>query len=231
METTNQIKHRGPHPGMLALIFAVLFITGLSFVITFSAGQPHFPNPADPAQTIVSYFQNHPHDALMCALFQFMSVAPLGLYAMTMASRLRFLGNKAAGPFIALFGGVMTAVNTALTALLIWVMAYPGIAHDASVIRALYYAAFAIGGVGYSVPMGLLIAGIAVSAGFMKLLPKWMVVFGIVLACFGEVSCLSLVFPNLVLFIPLTRFPGFIWLVIAGFMLPGSIARKNLNIT
>lgn len=26
METTDQIKHRGPHPGMLALIFAVLFI-------------------------------------------------------------------------------------------------------------------------------------------------------------------------------------------------------------
>jgi len=227
METTNQIKHRGPHPGILALIFAVLFITGLSFVITFTAGAPHFPNPADAPQTIVSYFQNHPHDALMCSFFQFVSFVPLGLYTMTMSSRLRFLWNKAVGPFIALFGGLVTAVNMALTALLIWVMAYPGIAQDASVIRALYYMAFAMGGVGYSVPMGLLIAGIAVSAGFMKLLPKWVVIFGIVIAVFGEISCLSLIFPKMIAFIPLTRFPGFIWLAIAGFMLPNSIVKKS----
>jgi hypothetical protein len=101
-------------------------------------------------------------------------------------------------------------------------MAYPGIAQDGSVIRTLYYMAFGIGGVGYSVPLGLLIAGIAVPAGIMKLLPKWLVWTGLLLVLCGELSTLSLLFPKLVYLIPLTRFPGFIWLILVGFLLPGT---------
>jgi hypothetical protein len=154
---------------------------------------------------------------------------PLGLFTVTAASRLRFLGNKAVGPYIPLFGGLMVTINLALSALMLWAMAYPGVAQDASVIRALYYLDFAVGGAGYSVPLGLLIAGVAVSAGFMKLLPKWLVAFGLLVALIGEASCSSLVFPKLLAFIPLTRFPGFIWLIIAGFMLPKSVTNKALE--
>jgi hypothetical protein len=46
---------------------------------------------------------------------------------------------------------------------------------------ALYYISFIIGGVGYSVPLGLLLAGISVSSWFMKTLPKWLILSGIVL--------------------------------------------------
>jgi hypothetical protein len=105
-----------------------------------------------------------------------------------------------------------------------WTMVFPGVAADDGVLRALYYLGFAIGGVGYSVPMGLLIAGIAVPSGFMRLLPRWMVVFGIVLGVIGEASTFALLSPKLTFLIPLTRFPGFIWLMIAGFRLA---ARKG----
>ncbi|HTI07687.1 MAG TPA: hypothetical protein VL832_03990 [Puia sp.] len=220
MKTVNEQRFRGPHLGLLTIIFAILFITGLSYVISFSPAHPHFPSPWESAGTIVSYFQNQPHDVLMCSFFQFASAIPLGLLTVTAVSRLKFLGVKAAGPYIALFGGMMTAFNMALTALLLWVMAYPGIAQDPSVIRTLYYMGFAVGGVGYSVPLGLLMAGVAVPGGLMKLLPKWLVWSGLLLALFGEVSSLSLIFPSLVLLIPLTRFPGFIWLVLVGFKLP-----------
>jgi hypothetical protein len=228
METNNQNKHRGPHPGILAILFMVLFITGLSFVVSLSGTHPYFPGPWESAQTIAAYFQQQPHDVLLCSFFQFCAAVPLGLYTVTMAGRLRFLGNNAVGPYIAMFGGIMTAINVALSASILWAMAYPGIAQDVPVIRALYYVDFAIGGAAYSVPLGLLIAGIAVSAGLMKLLPKWLVVFGLLLAFIGEASCLSMIFPKLVALIPLTRFPGFIWLIIAGFMLPSSIAKKAL---
>lgn len=40
----------------------------------------------------------------------------------------------------------MTAFNVNLSALLESVMAYPGMAHDISVIRSLYYMVFAVGG-------------------------------------------------------------------------------------
>jgi hypothetical protein len=219
MESTQSVRFRGPHLGILAVIFAALFIFGLSYVITFTPGAPHYPNPYDPAAAIVAYFREHPHDALMCTFFQFLSAIPLGIFTVTVWTRLRWLGVKAAGPSIALLGGLVVCVNMIVGSMIAWTMVFPGVAADEGVLRALYYIGFGIGGVGYSVPMGLLIAGIAVPAGFMRLLPRWMVVLGIVLGVIGELSCLALLFPKLTLLIPLTRFPGFIWLIIVGFML------------
>jgi hypothetical protein len=227
MEAISKHFHKGPPLGILAIVFTLLFITGLSFVISLSGTPPYFPGPWESAQAIATYFQNQSHDVLMCAFFQFGSAIPLGLFTASIVSRLQFLGVRASGSYIALFGGFVTAINLIISALILWVMAYPGIAQEASVNRALYYLAFAIGGVGYSVPLGLLIAGVSVTSGFMKLLPKWMVWFGISLAVFGETSFLSLIFPELLFLIPLTRFPGFIWLIIAGFMLPKTTERKT----
>jgi hypothetical protein len=226
MEVTNKNIHKGPSLGILAIIFAILFNTGLSFVISLSGAPPYFPGPWESAEVIANYFRNQSHDVLMCGFFQFGSAIPLGLLTASIVSRLQFLGVKAAGSFIALFGGFMTAFNVAISALILWVMAYPGIAQDPSITRALYYLTFAIGGVGYSVPLGLLIAGVSITSGFMKLLPKWMVWFGISLAVIGETSFLSLLFPELLFLIPLTRFPAFIWLIITGFMLPKTTEQK-----
>jgi hypothetical protein len=209
---------------MLAITFTVLFIAGLSFVISFSPDRPHFPGPWEPAETITAYFREHSQAVLMCAFLQFGSAIPLGLFTAAIVSRLQFLGVRAAGPFLALFGGFTTAFSLALSALVLWVMAYPGVAQDASVVRALYYVVFAVGGVGYSVPLGLLMAGVSVSAGLTKLLPRWIALLGLLLAVFGEASWLSLVFPQLLFLIPLTRFPGFVWLIAAGVALPKAAA-------
>ncbi|HJZ79536.1 MAG TPA: hypothetical protein VKD91_04300, partial [Pyrinomonadaceae bacterium] len=191
-----------------------------------AAGAPHFPGPWESAEVISAYFQGQPRAVLLCAFFQFGAAVPLGIFTATVVSRLRFLGVRAAGSHIALFGGLMTAFNLALSALVIWVMAYPGIAQDVSALRPLYYLTFAVGGVGYSVPLGLLFAGISIPSGVFKLLPKWLVVFGLLLAACGELSWFSLIFPKLLFFIPLTRFPGFIWLIIAGFMLPKALVQR-----
>src|SRR5262249_52985800 len=153
-------EHRGPNLGILAIVFTLLFNTGLYFVISFYAGVPRFPGPWESPEVITAYFQGQSRAVLLCAFFQFGAAIPLGLFTATVVSRLRFLGVKAAGTHIALFGGLMTAFNLALSALVIWVMAYPGIAQDVSALRALYYLTFAVGGVGYSVPLGLLFAGI-----------------------------------------------------------------------
>ena len=221
MTTINSLnnKHAGPNPGVVAIVYTLLFNAGLYFVISFTGG-PHFPGPWESSETIAAYFQGHPTAVLACAFLQFGAAIPLGIFTATMVSRLQFLGVRVAGAHIALFGGLMTAFNMAASALVLWVMAYPGIAQDPGVLRALYYLTFALGGVGFSVPMGLLIAGLSIPAAFFKLLPKWLVVFGLVLAVIGEVSALSLVIPKALFLIPLTRFPGFIWLIGAGFALP-----------
>ena len=223
METinTSSKSHRGPHPGIVAIAYALLFNAGLYQVISFTGGR-HFPRPWESTETIATYFQAQPKSVLVCAFLQFGAAIPLGIFTATMVSRLRFLGVRAAGPSIALFGGLMTSFNMALSALILWVMAYPGIAQETAVLRALYYLAFAIGGVGFAVPLGLLIAGLAVPAAIMKLLPKWLVVSGFALGIIGELSALQLIIPQALFLIPLTRFPGFVWLIAAGFALRAS---------
>lgn len=180
----------------------------------------YFPGPWESAGTIVNYFQHQQSDVRLCAFFQFGAAIPLGIFAATVVSRMQFLGSTAAGNHISLFGGFLTAFNLAFSAMMMWVMAYPGIASDAALIRCLYYVVFITGGAGYSVPLGLLIAGIAVQSWFMKTLPRWLAIMGIVLAVVGEVSSLYMVFPGLLFAIPLTRFPAFIWLILVGFRLP-----------
>jgi hypothetical protein len=71
--------------------------------------------------------------------------------------------------------------------------------------------------------MGLLIAGICIPALVMKLLPKWLIVFGLTLGVIGELTFFSLVIPSALFLIPLTRFPSFVWLILAGFELPKRI--------
>ncbi len=154
-------------------------------------------------------------------LFSICSAIPLGLFAVTVYGKLGYLGVKAGGPSIALRGGILTAAGMMESSLNGCAMAYPGVAADAGVIRALYYIGFGLGGVGYSVPLGLLIAGISVPAGFARLLPRWVVWSGLALAVCGELCCLDLLFPKILFLIPLTRFPGFVWLIISGFMLAG----------
>jgi len=241
--TMSRSGHAGPNPGIVAIIYTLLFNAGLHFVISFRAPEhlaasatavrAYFPGPWESAQTIATYFQGHPSAVLMCAFLQFGAAIPLGLFTATMVSRLQFLGVRAAGAHIALFGGMMAAFNIAISALVLWVMAYPGIAQEMGVLRALYYVVFSIGGVGFSVPMGLFIAGLSVPSMIMKLMPKWLTVSGLALGIIGELSALSLVIPSLLFLIPLTRFPSFIWLILAGFRLPKSIAtaRGNAELT
>ncbi|MBK9729856.1 MAG: hypothetical protein IPO83_00935 [Chitinophagaceae bacterium] len=156
----------------------------------------------------------------MCSFLQFIAAVPLGLFVVCVVSRLRFHGVTAVGPYIALFGGQIAAANILLSSLLLWVMAYPEVAQDTSIIRVLYFIVYATGGVGYSLPLGIFIAGVSITAYFTKLLPKWLVYWGFALALCGLLSSLSLLTLHLLFFIPLTRFIGFIWLILAGFKLP-----------
>jgi hypothetical protein len=133
-----------------------------------------------------------------------------------------FLGIRAAGTYIALFGGFATAFNLMANGSILWTLTYTGVTAQPLLVRALYGLAFAFGGPGFAVPFGLLLAGISVTSGFAKLLPKWIVVLGLALAVTGELSWFVILFPRVVFLLPITRFLGFIWLIAAGFALPSS---------
>lgn len=223
-----RLRHQGPPLWLGAIVFAVLFNAGL-FPVTALGGKPYFPGPGESPEVIAAFFQVRPSAVLLCAFLHFGAAIPLGIFTATVVSQLRFLGVRAAGPHIALFGGFATAINMMVASSVLWTMTYPGIAQDGPLIQALYRLTFALGGPGFSVPLGILLAGISVTAAFGRLLPKWIVVLGLLIAVVGELSWLEIMFPGLIFLIPLTRFPGFVWLIAVGFLLPSTIEREKVS--
>ncbi len=213
------VKFRGPHLGLVAVIFVTLFVAALYPVTAFS-GMPYFPGPAATVAQMVDFFSHRQAGVLLCAFLQFGSAIPLGIFTATVVSQLRFLGVRAAGPYIALFGGFLTATTIMTTSCILWAMTYPGVANDPSVTQALYRVSFALGGPGFSVPFGILLAGISITAGFSRLLPRWLVIFGLVIAIIGELSWFEILNIKLLPLIPLTRFPGYLWMIGVGVLLP-----------
>lgn len=219
-------RHRGPNLGALAVVYTVLFLAGL-YPVTMLAGKTYWPGPWEPANVIVSYFQTHAGAVLTCLSLQCGATIALGIFTATAVSRLQFLGVRVAGVWIALFGGFLTVFNGMASAFITWTMIHPAVAGSPSVLLGLYYLSFAFGGPGFSIPMGLLIAGISVPSYFMKLLPNWLIVFGMILAVAGELSWLHLFLPKALFLIPLVRFPGFVWLIAAGFLLPQAMGGRR----
>jgi hypothetical protein len=229
MPTPTQIepslkRHQSPPLGIVAIVFMVLFCAGL-LPVSPLGGTPNFPTPWEPASAIVAFFRARPDAVALCAFLQFGSAVPLGIFTASAVSRMRFLGVKAAGPNIALFGGFSTAFVMMAGATILWTLARPGIAQDTSLTTGLYYLGYALGGPAYSVSFGLLTAGLSVPVFFTRHAPRWIAIFGLALAVIGELSWMSLQLPGASFLIPLTRFPGFIWMIAMGFALPTTATR------
>lgn len=215
------VRHQGPPLAAVATAYTLLFLAGL-YPVTIFGGQPHFPGPWESVDTVAAFFQSRPTAVRICAFLQFGAAIPLGIFTATVVSRLQFLGVRAAGTYIALFGGFATAMTLMAASAALWTMAQPGIADDRGVLHALYWLVKGLGGSGFSVPFGLLIAGVAIPAGFLRLLPKWLVVLGLALAICGELSWANLMWPAALPLVPLTRFPGFVWMIAVGFAMPNA---------
>jgi hypothetical protein len=226
MDTTTAapLRHRGPSLFALAIVFVVLFLASL-VLSTWLAGGEHFPSPFAPGAP--EWFARHPAAVLAGAFLQFGASVPLGIYTATIVSRMQFFGLRVAGVHIALYGGLSASVFLALSALIQWVLGQPDVASSAAAARALHQLALATGGFGHVVMLGLLLAGISVTAGLTRRLPRWMMVFGLIVAAIGELSSIGLIFRPAMVLLPLARFPALVWIICAGALLPDSMERSQ----
>ncbi|MFL5299425.1 MAG: DUF4386 domain-containing protein [Anaeromyxobacteraceae bacterium] len=216
--TATSSRHPGPPLFALALVHASLLAASL--LVTAIATGSSFPSPdADPARALDT-FASHGAALRWTAFLQLGAAVPLGLLAASAASRLRFLGVRAAGATIALFGGIAASVFLALSALLQWALTFPEVASSQGTARALHLLAFAAGGPAHVVGLGLLVAGVAVTAGLHGLAPRGVMFAGILIAVVAEVSSLTLVAPPAAALLPVARFPAIAWLAVAAALLP-----------
>jgi hypothetical protein len=214
-----ELRHRGPSLFAVAIVFVTLFVGSLVVVAAMTRGG-HFPSPFEP--TAEAFFTKYPDAVRLGAFLQFGATVPLAILAATASSRLRFLGIDAAGTSIALVGGTLASGMGAISALAEWALAQPNVQGD---VRCLHLVAFACGGPGYVVPFGLLVAGVAVTAGLARKLPRWVMWFGLAVAAVSELSSLTIAIAPAMYLLPVARFAGFVWIIVAGGTLPST--RRN----
>jgi hypothetical protein len=214
-------RFRGPSLILLATVHIALFAAGLVAGATLRHGAP-FVTPFAPAGSLRSFFMQNPTAVRVSNFFLFGSAVPFGIFAVTTVSRLRFMRVRAAGLNIALFGGLVAAIALFLSGMAGWVLSVPEVAASASVVKAIVFLNFLFGGVFYAVGFGLLAAGVSVTCYFMRLLPRWLVALGMLIALTGELSSFSLIAYPANFFIPITRFVGYIWMILVAMALAGN---------
>ena len=208
---------------LLAAISLVLLLAGLVVGVALAGGV--MPLPYGSAASIQDYVAGHHAAAVAIAVGTFGSSIPLAIYAATASARLRQLGITAPGATIALAGGLLASSGLALSSLTAWTLSRPEVTSDAALVRALYYLTYLTGGPWHVVTLGLLIAGIAVPGLIVGLLPRPVAWTGLVIAGLAELTTLVLIWPGLSPLLPVARFTGLVWLIVAGALLP--LRRRN----
>lgn len=212
--TNHSPRFRGPSLILLAVVHILLCVAALVAGAALRHGAS-FVTPFGPSEQLRLFYAQYPAAQRIGSFFLFGSAVPLGLFAVTAVSRLRFLGVRAAGTNITLFGGVSAAFALFLSGMAGWILSVPEVAASAPTVKMLAFFGFLSGGVLFAVAFGLLAAGISVTSYFMRLLPRWIVALGMVIAFAGELSVFSLIAYPANFFIPVTRFIGFLWMLCA----------------
>jgi hypothetical protein len=197
---------------LLATAHILLFAASLAAAAALRHGAS-FVTPFAPAEALQSFFTQNPAAVRVSSFLLFGSAVPFGIFSVTAVSRLRYMRVRAAGTNIALLGGLTATIALLLSGIVSWVLSVPEVLASAPVVKAIDFLNFLLGGVVYAVGFGLLAAGLSVTCYFMRLLPRWLVALGMLVALAGELSSISLIAYPANFFIPITRFVGFIWML------------------
>jgi len=205
-------RFRGPSLILLAIVHVLLFVAGLVAAATLRHGAPYV-TPFAPAEALRSFLAQSPTAVRVSNFFLFGSAVPFGIFAVTTVSRLRYLRVRAAGTNIALLGSLIATIALILSGSAGWILSLPDVLASAPVVKAISFLNFLLGGVVFAVGFGLFSAGVSVTSHFMRLLPRWMVVLGILVGVTGELSSFSLIAFPANFFIPITRYLGIVWML------------------
>jgi hypothetical protein len=196
MKSISATRFAGPPLLPLAIVHTLLFVANIATPVLLRHGPP-FVTPFGDAEAARAFFAANPFAIKVSAFFFFGSAVPLAIYTATVVSRLRYLGVRAAGTNIALFGGFAGSGAIAVSGLCTWVLSVPEVSASLVPTRVLYF------------------------------MPRWLVVLGMIVAVAGELSSLSLIAYPANLAIPITRFVGFAWLILVGARLPETLRRTE----
>jgi hypothetical protein len=220
MTTAHPTARRGGPQGGPPLIALALAYGALA--IASVALSTRTPLPTASAASVLAYVRSHHTFMQVAGCLEFAAAIPLAIWAATGYRRLRILGVNAPGAVIELTGGLLAAASLALSGLIGWTVSQVSGTVEAGLARTLVDLSFATGGPGFVAPLGLLLAGVAVPALILRLLPAWLAWTGLAVAAIAELSTFTLLTSALDATLPIGRFGGLLWLVAVSVLLPRS---------
>ena len=217
--TMDTRSHRVTGPPLLgpAIVYAVLTILAVAVPPLMAGERPWASDSA-----LLDFYAHHGAAAHAGAFFTFGAAIPLAVFTAVSTTRLRTLGFDVAGRIIALVGGVGAAAMLAVAGLTELALTQSHVAESAATVRGLNGLVFALGGPGFVVFAGLLLAGVSVVGLIGGALPRPLAWFGLVVAVISELATLAVAFSDLSFLLPIGRFGGLIWIIAVGALLPAT---------
>lgn len=213
----------GPPLPVPAIACGVLLITAAALLSSL-------PHPGAAAASVLRYDQSHHTVIRVGGTLAFAASVPLAIWSACVYQRLRVLGINAPGAVIGLAGGLLAAAALALSGLIAWTTAQLGDVNAPGLARALASLCYAVGSAGFVVPLGLLLAGVAVPSLVVGLTGRPLAWAGLTVAAVSMLTTLTLLTSALDVTLPVGRFAGLLWVVLVSFALPRSrhhVPRKS----
>jgi hypothetical protein len=206
-------------PPLIYPAVAVLVLSIAGLIVGSQA-----PRPDSTAASVLAYAEQHAGMMRLAAFVSFGASIPLAIWAAAVYRRLRALGVTAPGSAIAFAGGLLAAAMLALSGLITWVGSRAD--QDAHLAAALRDLSFVTGGVGFVVFFGLLIAGVAVPVLLLRI-NRPLGIYGLVIAAVSQLASLALLSAGFEYALPVGRFGGLIFLILASVLLPATRPRAT----
>lgn len=214
---TNRQKARvhGPHVGAVAIVALLLTLAAVAAPILITGQHPYIDPAASAAEAAAQAAERGMALQLSGFLLAGASI-PVAICAAVWAAALRRRGLTVPGPTIALAGGLLAAGSLLTCGITQWAVGRSGSSLDPATAVLAAQLSFGLGGVGFAVPFGVMLAGVAVPGLLARALPAPLAWAGLCLAALAEVSWFALLTPVLFPVLPVARFGGLAWLVLAG---------------
>jgi hypothetical protein len=197
--------------------FVVLFLVGA--VVSNVAASEVFPRPGDRVADVQAYFADNQGVTEVLALSQAGSAACLAVFAgvVAVAIRRRAVDGSPEAAWC-LAGGGLAAALLLFSAVVVWALSRQPVVASAAAVGALHRVAFAAGGTGHVVPLGILVGAASIAALRSGWHGRWLARFGLASAAVSLLSVVTLVaLGPLVVLIAIGRFSAFVYVVAAGF--------------
>lgn len=204
--------------------FVVLFMVGA--IVSNVATTQSYPRPDADAAEVQTYFAENTGIAEFLSLTQAGAAVCVLVLAGVLAAAVRRRDTQGSAEAACVgLGGGLAAAFLLLSALLVWALSRDQVINGPAGMTALHQLAFAAGGAGHVVPLGVLVGASSVAALRYGVHSRWIAMVGLVSAVLSLLSLVTLlVLGLLVALIPLGRFTAFFYLIAAGLAVrPGPV--------